>query len=139
MIKKIAKYKIVIMLVILSFASGLYVAKRFYNISKINADMSYVNAKAGDIMLEKLITAVNIVADNIIPKRKVILSAKQFNEIPIVRCEELPNADIHPSLVQFKMKSEDGYILVDIVNVDGNEDDENGINIFITPIEMDKT
>jgi hypothetical protein len=128
--KKIIKYGIIISLMVICFgAGGLFV----------NSDNILVNDYVAHDTIVEFITAVNVISDNIILKGKVILTQKEFDKIPNVKSEELPNTDMYPTVAQFKIKVENEYMLIDIVNVDDNENGENGINIFITEIEMDKT
>jgi hypothetical protein len=77
--------------------------------------------------------------NQVVEKGVTILTPKEFGEVPSVVAEELPNIDMYPSLVQFKMIGMDGHwLLFDIIHVDGKDEQQTGINILVRKIEINR-
>jgi len=75
----------------------------------------------------------------VIGKGTTILDQKEFDETPSLIAEELPNVDMYPSLLQFKMIGMDGnWLLFDIIHVNGPDEVQQGVNILVTKIEVEK-
>lgn len=73
----------------------------------------------------------------VIGKGTTILNQKEFDEVPELVANELPNADMYPSILQFKMIGMDGkWLLFDIIHVDGKDEGKRGVNFFVTKIEI---
>ena len=73
----------------------------------------------------------------VIGKGLVQLTQKDLDETPTLIPHELPNTDMYESVCQFKMMGMNGeWLLFNIVNVDGDDELEKGINIFVNRIEV---
>ena len=74
----------------------------------------------------------------VIGKGTTILNQKEFDEVPELVADELPNVDMYPSLLQFKMIGMDGnWLLFDIIHVNGEDEIQQGVNILVTRIEVE--
>lgn len=74
----------------------------------------------------------------VIGKGTTILNQKEFVEVPELVADELPNVDMYPSLLQFKMIGMDGnWLLFDIIHVNGEDEILQGVNILVTKIEVE--
>jgi hypothetical protein len=74
----------------------------------------------------------------VIGKGTTILNQQEFNEVPELVADELPNVDMYPSLLQFKMIGMDGnWLLFDIIHVNGEDEIQQGVNILVTRIEVE--
>jgi len=74
----------------------------------------------------------------VIGKGTTILDQQEFDEIPTLIANELPNADMYPTILQFKMIGMDGnWLLFDIIHVNGKDEIQQGINIFATKIQVE--
>jgi len=72
----------------------------------------------------------------VIGKGIVKLDKKDFKEVLTLIPHELPNVDMYDSVCQFKTMGMDGkWLLFEIVKVDGEDEVEKGINIFVHRIE----
>ena len=73
----------------------------------------------------------------VIGKGITILNQQEFDEIPDLVADELPNADMYPSILQFKMIGMDGkWLLFDIIHVNGEDEIQQGVNFIVTKIEI---
>jgi hypothetical protein len=67
----------------------------------------------------------------------VKLDKNDFNKILNISQCQLPNTDMYETVAQFKMKTVDGiWLLFDIIKVDGEDELQTGVNIFINQIEL---
>ena len=74
----------------------------------------------------------------VIGKGTTILDKQEFDETPTLIGEELPNVDMYPSLLQFKMIGMDGnWLLFDIIHVNGEDEIQQGVNMLVTKIEVE--
>jgi hypothetical protein len=74
----------------------------------------------------------------VIGKGTTILNQQEFNKVPELVADELPNVDMYPSLLQFKMIGMDGnWLLFDIIHVNGEDEIQQGVNILVTRIEVE--
>jgi len=75
----------------------------------------------------------------VVAKGLTILTPKEFDQVPSLVAEELPNIDMYPSLIQFKMIGMDGHwLLFDIIHVNGEDEQQTGINILVKKIEINR-
>jgi hypothetical protein len=73
----------------------------------------------------------------VIGKGLVQLTQKDFDDTLTLVPHELPNTDMYESVCQFKLMGMDGnWLLFDIIRVDGEDEVERGINIFVNRIEV---
>lgn len=69
-------------------------------------------------------------------KGTTVLSKKEFDEVPTLETEWLPNVDMYPTLFQFKFQGPDmNWYLVDIVHVKNKDEVKTGVNMLIARIE----
>lgn len=75
--------------------------------------------------------------NQVIGKGEVKLTSEEIADLPSLIPHELPNTDMYESKVQFKIMGMDGqWIMVNIIEVDGEDELEKGVNIFVNRIEL---
>lgn len=73
----------------------------------------------------------------VIGKGMVQLTQKDLDDTLTLVPHELPNTDMYESICQFKMMGMNGeWLLFNVVQVDGEDETEKGINIFVNRIEI---
>ena len=75
--------------------------------------------------------------NQVIGQGGVKLTPQELEEVPVLVPHKLPNTDMYPTKVQFKIMGMQGeWVLVDIIEVDGEDELEKGINIFVNRITI---
>jgi hypothetical protein len=75
----------------------------------------------------------------IVDKGTVILTQKEFEELPTLEMHELPNSDMYEAIFQFKFMDMYGkWALVNVVNVKNEDEAERGVNFLTARIEIEK-
>lgn len=73
--------------------------------------------------------------NQVIGQGGVKLTPQELEEVPILIPYQLPNTDMYPTKVRFKTMGMDGqWILVNIIEVDGKDELDKGVNIFVNRI-----
>jgi predicted SprT family Zn-dependent metalloprotease len=75
--------------------------------------------------------------NQVIGKGVVQLTPKELEKIQSLIPHELPNANMYETKVEFKMMGQDGkWLLFSIIEVNGEDELEKGVNIFANRIEL---
>lgn len=73
----------------------------------------------------------------VIGKGLVQLIQKDLDETLTLVPHELPNTDMYETLCQFKMMGMNGeWLLFNVIQVDGDDEVERGVNIFVNRVEI---
>jgi hypothetical protein len=76
--------------------------------------------------------------ENYIGKGTVLLTKKEFEEVPSLIGYELPNTDMYERVFQFKFMDMYGnWNLVDVVHVKNDDEVEKGVNFLCSRIEIE--
>jgi len=73
----------------------------------------------------------------VIGKGLVQLTQKDLDKTLTLIPHELPNTDMYETICQFKTMGMDGaWLLFNVIQVDGQDELERGVNIFVNRIEV---
>jgi len=76
---------------------------------------------------------------HLLGKGTTVLNKKDFDSVPTLKMDWLPNTDMYPSVFQFKFQGMDGsWYLVDIIHVKNKDEVETGVNFIVARIEDEK-
>ena len=75
--------------------------------------------------------------NQVIGKGVVQLTPQELEETLVLIPHELPNTDMYETKAEFKMMGMDGkWLLFTVIVVDGEDELEKGVNIFVNRIEL---
>lgn len=71
-------------------------------------------------------------------KGTVVLTQKEFDEIPAMIGHELPNTDMYETLFQFRFMGRSGeWNFVNVVHVKNDDEVEKGVNFLVSQIKIE--